>query len=65
MDELYHDYDLTVCPICGGNIKHPYTGEVTSEQIEEDINSCLWIEVIDEGRSTLGYTPMCKNGFKS
>lgn len=53
-----------VCPICGGRIKHPYTGHVSSEQIDEDINSCLWMEVIDEGRSTLGYTPICRGKRK-
>ena len=44
-----------------GRIKHPYTGEVTSEQIEEDMNCCQWMEVCDEGDGCLGYTPICRN----
>lgn len=60
-DNLYYDYDGVICPMCGGRIKHPYTGEVTSEQIDEDINTCLWMEVIDEDDITLGWTPICKN----
>ena len=62
-DILYHDYYETECPICGGKIKHPYTGLVSSEQIEEDLNSCIWMEVIDEGDSTIGYTPICKGEY--
>lgn len=58
---LYYDYDLDICPICGKKIKHPYTGEVSIEQIDEDIETCLWMENIDEGGSTIGYTPCCKN----
>lgn len=61
---LYYDYNETVCPVCGRRIKHPYTGEVTSEQIDEDINCCLWGEVIDESNSTVGYRPICRNVYK-
>ena len=61
---LYHDYNETTCPICGGRIKHPYTGFVTSEQLEEDNNCCLWMEVVDEGRSTIGYRPVCRGAHK-
>ena len=57
---LYHDFYQTTCPICGGKIKHPYTGSVTSEQLEEDNNCCLWVEVIDESDSTVGYRPVCR-----
>ena len=53
-NNLYHDYNEVVCPICGGKIKHPYTGSVSIEQLEEDSNCCLWGEVIDEGGSTVG-----------
>jgi hypothetical protein len=49
------------CPICGHKIKHPYIGHVTSEQLDEDMSSCLWMECIDESRSTIGYQPMCRN----
>ena len=59
--DTYYDYNGVICPMCGGRIKHPYTGEVTSEQIDEDINTCLWMEVIDEDDITLGWTPICKN----
>ena len=59
--KTYYDGRGNICPLCGGKIKHPYTGSVTSEQMEEDFNSCLWGECIDEGRSTIGYTPICKN----
>lgn len=61
MSELYYDYNETVCPICGGKIKHPYTGEVTIEKLEEDNNTCLWIEVINEDGDCEGYYPACKN----
>lgn len=57
---LYHDYYQTTCPVCGGKIKHPYTGSITSEQLEEDSNTCLWMEVVDEGRGTIGYRPLCR-----
>ena len=57
----YLPYDTKVCPRCGGKIKHPYTGEVTSEQIDEDMNTCLLIEVIDEYDNTLGYEAICKH----
>ena len=53
-----------ICPICGGKIKHPYTGLVTSEQIDEDIKSCIWMEVCDEADGCLGYTPICKRNWK-
>ena len=56
----YLPYDTETCPICGGKIKHPYTGSVTSEQIEEDSNTCLLMEVCDEGGSCLGYVPICR-----
>ena len=58
---LYHDYDCVTCPLCGGKIKHPYTGEVTIEQLEEDSKCCQWMEVIDESDSTIGWTPICRN----
>ena len=60
-NDTYYDYNGVICPVCGGRIKHPYTGEVTSEQIDEDINTCLWMEVINEYDVTLGWTPICKN----
>ena len=50
-----------ICPVCGGKIKHPRTGEVTSEQLEEDMNCCQWMEVCDEGDGCLGYTPICRH----
>lgn len=59
MDNLYEGTE-TRCPVCGGRIKHEYTGNVTSEQLDEDMNTCLWMEVTDEGRGCLGYTPICK-----
>lgn len=60
MDNLY-DGTGSVCPICGGRIKHPYTGLISVEQIEEDSKCCQWIEVVDETRSCLGFRPICKN----
>lgn len=59
MDNLYTGTEKR-CPICGGKIKHPYIGLITSEQIEKDFESCLWIEVTDESRSCLGYRPICR-----
>lgn len=59
--ENYLPYDTSVCPICGGKIKHPYTGNVSSEQLDEDIATCQLIEVTDEYGHTLGYHAMCKN----
>ena len=59
--EIYYTGNGDICPVCGGKIKHPYTGEVTSEQIEEDMNCCQWMEVCDEGDGCLGYTPICRN----
>lgn len=59
--EVYYTGNGDICPVCGGKIKHPYTGEVTSEQLEEDTNCCLWMEVCDEGDGCLGYTPICRN----
>ena len=58
---VYYDGRSKICPICGGKIIHPYTGYVTSEQLDEEIACCTWCEVIDEGDSTIGYTPCCKN----
>lgn len=60
----YLPYNTTICPICGGKIKHPYTGQVTDEQLQEDINTCQLIEVIDENNNTLGYQALCKKGEK-
>ena len=60
---IYYQYNVTTCPVCGGRIKHPYTGMVTSEQLDEDFETCLWMEVVDEGRGTLGYTPICKKDW--
>ena len=57
---MYYKYAGKICPICGCHIKRPYTGQVTYEQLQEDIDTCLWIEVIDESRSTVGYVPYCK-----
>ena len=59
---MYYSGEDNICPICGGKIKHPYTGSVSIEQIEEDILTCIWREVSDEYRGTIGYTPICKNG---
>ena len=58
--EVYYTGNGDICPVCGGRIKHPYTGEVTSEQLEEDMNCCQWMEVCDEGDGCLGYTPICR-----
>lgn len=33
---MYFDGNSKICPICGGKIIHPYTGLVTSEQLEEE-----------------------------
>ena len=59
--KVYYTGNGDICPVCGGRIKHPYTGEVTSEQLEEDMNCCQWMEVCDEGDGCLGYTPICRN----
>lgn len=59
--EVYYTGNGDICPVCGFIIKHPYTGEVTSEQIEEDMNCCQRMEVCDEGDGCLGYTPICRN----
>ena len=65
MYTVYFDYNETKCPICGEKIKHPYTGSVTKEQLDEDSKCCLWMEVTDESRSCLGYTPICRNSSKT
>ena len=57
----YLPYDTKICPFCGGRIKHPYTGVVTDEQLEEDMETCQLIEVVDENNFTLGYNAICKN----
>lgn len=59
--EQYLPYDTKICPVCGGKIKHPYTGEITDEQIEEDMKTCQLVEVIDENDFTLGYHAICRN----
>lgn len=59
--EVYYTGNGDICPVCGGRIKHPYTGEVTSEQLEEDMNCCQWMEVCDEGNGCLGYRPSCRH----
>lgn len=61
---IYHDYYLDVCPICGNKIIHEHTGRLTQEQERENWDCCLWMECIDEGRSTIGYTPICKKGWQ-
>lgn len=64
-NKLYHDYNRTTCPVCGGKIKHPYTGSVSVEQLEEDSNCCLWGEVIDESGNTVGYQPICRYVYET
>ena len=59
--EVYYTGNGDVCPVCGFIIKHPHTGEVTSEQIEKDMNCCQWMEVCDEGDGCLGDRPNCRN----
>ena len=59
--EVYYTGNGDICPVCGAIIKLPHTGEVTSEQIEKDMNCCQWMEVCDEGDGCLGYTPICRN----
>ena len=63
IDNLY-DGTSDMCPICGGKIKHPYTGHVTSEQLDEDFNTCQWMEVTDESRSCLGFRPICRASWE-
>jgi hypothetical protein len=58
--DVYYDGRGTTCPVCGGKIIHPYTGLVTSEQLDEESKCCTWGEVIDEGDSTIGFIPQCK-----
>ena len=64
VNNIYYNYNETTCPMCGGKIKHPYTGSVTSEQLEEDSSCCLWVEVIDESNNTIGYQPVCRGAYK-
>jgi len=59
--DIKYDYDYPFCPVCGGKIKHPYTGEVTLDQLKEDSDTCIWGEVIDEHDNTLGYVPYCRH----
>ena len=61
-DNLYEGTE-TECPICGGKIKHQYTGIVTMEQLDEDLHTCLWMEVTDESRSCLGFRPICRGKY--
>ena len=51
--------DTKICPVCGGPIKHPYTGNVTTKQIEEDEATCQLIEVCDGFGCTLGWHALC------
>lgn len=60
MKKCFVDYYTRVCPYCGGPCKHPYTGLVTEEQLEEDFNSCIIQEIINEAGSTVAYTVQCK-----
>lgn len=62
---MYYDGTSEVCPICGGKIVHQFTGllEDTS-QLDDEINNCVWIEVVDEGGGTIGYTSICKGKRK-
>lgn len=59
--KVYYSGNSDICPVCWGRIKRPYTGKVTSEQLEEDMNCCQWMEVCDEYDGFLGYTPICRN----
>lgn len=59
--DVYYDGRGKICPVCGGKIIHPYIGLVTSEQLDEESKCCTWGEVIDEGDSTIGFVPQCKN----
>jgi hypothetical protein len=59
MENVYFDGESSICPICNGKIIHPHSGELTDAEIFENETNCHWIEVVDEGRSTIGYTPNC------
>lgn len=62
---MYFDGRSKTCPICGGKIVHPFTGLLeNTSQLDDEINNCVWIEVVDEGRSTIGYSPCCKGTYK-
>lgn len=61
---MYYDGNSKICPICGNKIIHQYIGNVTSEQLEEEMKCCLWVEVVDEGRSTIGYSIICRGKQK-
>lgn len=45
------EFNTTKCPICGGNVGRPPL---------YDEGECYFMEVIDEGRSTIAYTVVCK-----
>ena len=62
MKEAWVKYNDKICPCCGGPMKHPYTGLVTMEQLEEDSNSCIIMEVVGEGDFTIGYKVICHKG---
>ena len=44
--------------------KAPLHWECTSEQLDEDFNTCQWMEVTDESRSCLGFRPICTADWK-
>ena len=59
------DYDIKMCPYCGGEVRDPTIGEVTRDKeawnrFLDDENYCLLYEKIDESGGTIGYGLWCK-----
>ena len=60
----YFNGEGSICPICQGTIIHPHTGELTEAEEFENETNCHWVEVVDEGGGTIGYTPFCRTSGK-
>lgn len=58
------DYETKICPNCGNVAKHPHTGLVSSEMLNEDSRACLILEEIDDSEGTTGYCIVCHRESK-
>jgi len=55
-DDIYN----LICPLCGNKLSFNLVGEVTMNQIMEDMEKCHLIECVDENDCNLGYHIICK-----
>lgn len=52
-----YDYPPKKCPDCGVNVLHP--SELRGQENWNKL--ATWIEVVNEGRDTIGYNVICNN----